>query len=173
MLKRSTRKRIPQAPHPFLTGIAAGLIAGAAAGQSERFLDRFVSREQKKRDRKVREASAHQMAGPHFARKLYGRKLDEKEKKQARAAFGVAYGVCWGLIYTGLSQEISRISRWAGLPFAIPFFFACDGTMAPLLGVSPDLTQIPWQPSAKEMGNHIVWTAAAEMVHRGASRLGR
>lgn len=157
--------------HPLLVGIAAGLLAGAASGRADRFMDRFVSRKQKRRDKRVREASAHQMAGPYFGSKILGRRLNAKEKKVATAAFGVLYGVGWGLLHSGLRKKFPQLSRYAGLPFAIPFFFACDGVLAPKLGVSPGLDRIPWQPSAKEAGNHIAWTAAAELVHRVAARV--
>jgi len=162
--------KIPQAQHHLLTGAIAGLIAGAATGQSDKILDRFVSKEQKKRDRRVREASAHEMAGPYFARKISGKKISPEGKKRARAIFNIAYGVGWGLIYAGLRKKYPQIARWGGLPFAVPFFFACDGLLAPLFGVSPNLRRIPWQPSAKEMGNHITWTSTAEMVHRAVAR---
>jgi putative membrane protein len=156
--------------HPLLVAAAAGLIAGAVTGKTDKFLDRFVSPKQKKRDRRVREASAHEMAGPHFASKILGRKLSEREKKRARLVFSVVYGVGWGLIHSTLRKRFPKLCRWSGLPFAVPFFFACDGMVAPLLKISPNLRRIPWQPSAKEMGNHIAWTAAAEFIHRLAAR---
>ncbi len=167
---KSASQKVPQPPYLLLTGVAAGLIAGAVAGRTDQFLDRFVSKKQKKRDQKVRETSAHQMAGPYFARKISGRKLSKKDKQRATMAFNVFYGVMWGLIYAGVRKKAPFLARWGGIPFGIPFFFACDGLMAPLLGVSPTLRRIPWQPSAKEMGNHLAWTATAEMVHRGAAR---
>jgi putative membrane protein len=58
-----------------------------------------------------------------------------------------------------------------GLPFAVPFFFGCDGAMAPLMGVSPGIQKIPWQLNAKELGNHVAWTLAAEAVHRLVPRI--
>lgn len=158
------------ARHPALTGIAAGLFAGAVAAASDTLLDRLVSRKQKRRDRRVREAPAHQMAGPYFASKVLRRRLESEEKSRARGIFGILYGVGWGLIHGGLRRRFPALARWGGLPFAIPFFFACDGVIAPTLGVSPGLQRIPWQPSAKEMGNHIAWTAAAELVHRVAEK---
>ena len=156
--------------HPVLVGVAAGLIAGAVTGGTDKLLDRFVSPKQKKRDRRVREASAHEMAGPYFAAKILHRRLSEREKKQARLAFSVVYGLGWGLIHSGLRRKFPKLTSLAGLPFAVPFFFACDGFIAPLLKVSPNLNRIPWQPSAKELGNHIAWTAAAELIHRLAAR---
>jgi len=168
------RKRVTvtllESRHPLLVGVAAGLIAGVVAGRTDSFFDRFVSERQKKRDRRVREASAHQMAGPYFAGKLLGKRLTAQEKKRARLAFSVAYGLGWGLIHGSLRKKFPALRRWGGLPFAIPFFFACDGVIAPGLGISPNLRRIPWQPSVKEMGNHIAWTATAELIHRVAAR---
>ncbi|HBG06943.1 MAG: DUF1440 domain-containing protein [Geobacteraceae bacterium GWC2_58_44] len=159
-----------QTRHPIVVSLAAGLIAGAVSGKTDKFFDRFVSEKQKRRDRRIREASAHEMAGPYIASKLLGKRLSPRQKKRARLVFSVAYGLGWGLIHSSLRKKFPTLSRWAGLPFAVPFFFACDGFVAPLLGVSPNLRRIPWQPSVKEMGNHIAWTAAAEMIHRMAAR---
>ena len=156
--------------HPLLVGVAAGLIAGAVTGGTDKILDRLVSAKQKKRDRRVREGSAHEMAGPYFAAKILHRRLTQREKKRARLAFSVVYGLGWGLIHSSLRKKFPRLGSMAGLPFAVPFFFACDGFIAPLLKISPNLRRIPWQPSAKEMGNHIAWTAAAEFIHRLAAR---
>ena len=165
--------KIPQAPHLLWTGIAAGLIAGVVAGQSEKILNNFVSRQQKRQDHRVRQGSAHEVAGPYFARKITGKKLNSKEEKRAKTVFNLAYGIGWGLIYAGLRKKYPVVARLGGLPFAIPFFFACDGTLAPLMGVSPGLRRIPWQPNAKEMGNHIAWTAAAELVHRAVAKVAK
>lgn len=169
-MSNTVKVEILQNRHPVLIGMLAGVLAVAASGGSDKLLDRFVSKKQKRRDRWVREASAHELAGPYFASKLLGHRLTKDGKKRARAAFSVLYGIGWGLIHSGLRRKYPKLCRWGGLPFAVPFFFACDGMIAPMLGINPTLRRIPWQPSAKEMGNHIVWTAAAEFVHRLAAR---
>ncbi|HJV65014.1 MAG TPA: DUF1440 domain-containing protein [Geomonas sp.] len=161
---------ILESRHPLLIGMAAGLLAVAVTAGSDSLLDRLVSKRQKRRDRRVREAPAHQVAGPYFAEKLLGKRLSKPGKKRARATFNVIYGLGWGIIHSGLRRKFPRLCRLAGLPFAVPFFFACDGLIAPALGVSPGLRRIPWQPNAKEMANHIAWTAAAEFIHRLAAR---
>jgi len=169
MFGTKTVERV-QSRHPILVGLAAGLIAGAVSGRTDKLFDRFVSPKQKRRDRRVREASAHEMAGPYLASKIMGKKLSRQQRKRARLVFSVAYGLGWGMLHSSLRNRFPKLTRWAGLPFAVPFFFACDGLIAPMLGVSPNLRRIPWQPSVKEMGNHIAWTAAAEMIHRLAAR---
>ncbi|MBJ6725005.1 DUF1440 domain-containing protein [Geomesophilobacter sediminis] len=157
--------------HPLLLGMAAGLFAGAVSGLSDRLLDRMVSREQKARDRLVRRAPAHQLAGPYFARKITGRQLlSKRQRKAARLAFSVVYGIGWGMIYGVLRRKVPVISRLAGLRFGLPFFLACDGTIAPLLKLSPGLRRIPWQMNAKELGNHMAWSTAAELVHRAVGK---
>ncbi|MBT1071267.1 DUF1440 domain-containing protein [Pelotalea chapellei] len=155
----------------LLTAAVAGLVATVFTGLTDRLLDRCVSKEQKKRDHRVRKGTAHEIAGPYFAEKIMGRKLGECGRKRAKATFSVTYSIGWGMIYAMLRKKYPQLSRAAGLPFAIPFFFACDGLMAPLLGISPNLKKVPWQPSVKEMANHIAWTATAEMVHRAAAKL--
>ena len=154
----------------LLAAAATGLVATAVTGVADRLLDRLVSKEQKRRDRMVREGTAHEVAGPYFAERMSGRELGEKGKKRAKAAFGLTYSLVWGTVYTLLRRKYPAVGKFAGFPFAIPFFFACDGLLAPLLKVSPSLTKVPWQPTAKEAVNHIAWTAAAEMVQRAAAR---
>lgn len=155
----------------LVTAVAAGLVATALTGVADRLLDRLISEKQKKRDRRVRKGTAHEVAGPYIAEKITGRKLDEKGKKRARAAFSIAYSLVWGTVYATLRRKYPKVSQLGGLSFAIPFFFACDGLLAPLLGISPSLKKVPWQPNAKEMTNHIAWTAAAEMVHRALAKI--
>jgi hypothetical protein len=169
MLQTSARNHSRPLPR-MLTSAAAGLLAGGVAGQTSRLLNRFISPGQKKRDRQVRQGTAHELAGPFFARKLAGRELTEQEKERGRMVFSIAYGILWGLIYASARKKIPRLTRMGGIPFGVPFFIACDGAIAPLLGLSPPLRKIPWQPSARELGNHIAWTAAAELVHRLVER---
>lgn len=164
------RKTLTRRQKTFLAAAAAGLLATAVAGVADRLLDRLVSEEQKRRDRTIRKGTAHEMAGPYFAEKFTGRELGETGRKRARTGFSIAYSLVWGAIYASLRRRYPRLSRYAGVTFAIPFFFACDGLLAPLLGISPNLKKVPWQPSAKEMANHVAWTAAAEMVHRAVGR---
>jgi len=161
-------KNTKSLPRTLLKGAAAGLLAGAVVGQVDKLTDHLVSDEQKRREKQVREDSAHKSAGPHFARKILGHEISQKEERRARAAFGVTYGLMWGLIYAGLRERFPTVRRFMGLPFALPFFFGCDGGLAPLLGVSPGIQKIPWQLNAKEMGNHITWTITAETLHRFA-----
>jgi putative membrane protein len=154
----------------LLTGAAAGLLAGFVVGKVDRLADRLVSEQQKRLEKQVREDSAHKMAGPYFARKILGHELSPKAKRMSRAAFGVTYGLMWGLIYAGLREKFPNVRKYMGLPFAVPFFFGCDGVIAPLLGVSPGIRKIPWQINTKEMVNHIAWTMTAETVYRFLSR---
>ena len=154
----------------FLAAAATGLIATAVTGVADRLLDRLVSKEQKRRDRMVRKGTAHEMAGPLFAERITKHELSEKGKKRARMGFSLTYSLVWGTVYTLLRRRYPTIGKFGGFPFAVPFFVACDGVLAPLLKVNPRLTKVPWQPTAKEAANHLAWTAAAEMVQRAAAR---
>ncbi len=149
--------------------ISAGLLAAAATAAVDRVLDPLVSDDQRCREKRVRDASPHRVAGPRAAEALTGRRLDDRGARAARLGFTVTYGVAWGLVYAAVRRRFPAMARFAGLPFAVPFFLACDGAIAPALGLSPTPVGIPWQLNAKELANHVAWTAAAEGVHRFAS----
>jgi uncharacterized membrane protein YagU involved in acid resistance len=164
--------KVPTSPaRKIVTAVAAGLVAGAVAGIVDRIGKRLIGPEAKRREKEVREGSAHESAGPYFAGKLLGRELTERGKRRARFAFGVAYGTMWGIVYAGLRDRYSVVPRYLGLPFAIPHFLGCDGGLAPALGVSPGIQRLPWQVNAKELANHLAWTLGAEAVHRLAARI--
>ncbi|MDA8163751.1 MAG: DUF1440 domain-containing protein [Desulfobacteraceae bacterium] len=158
--------------HNLLVGMAAGLAASLATGMTDRLLGNLVSEEQERRDRTVREGTAHEVAGPRFGEMITGHRLDAWGKRRAKGIFTIAYGIGWGLVYAGVRRRFPRLSRQAALPFGVLFFAACDGLLAPLLRMSPPLFRIPWQPNAKELANHLAWSATAEMVHRTAARHG-
>jgi hypothetical protein len=173
--RRPSRSLVPASPRSarsreLLVGVAGGLAAGLVTAAVDRLLDPLVSAEQKRRERRVRRGSPHAVAGPRAARKLLGRRPSAGEERLASAAFTGLYGVVWGLVYTLVRRRLPRAARLVGLPFAVPFFLACDGGIAPLLGLTPGLRRVPWQLSAKELLNHVAWTATAEAAHRLARR---
>jgi uncharacterized membrane protein YagU involved in acid resistance len=175
----SSSRRAPRRTHPptlasspsreLLVGIAGGLAASLVTGAVDRLIDPLVSAEQKRRERRVRGGSAHEVAGPRAARKLLGRRPSRREARIASAVFTGLYSVVWGAVYALVRRKVPRAARLAGLPFAVPFFLACDGGIAPLLGLTPGLPRVPWQLSVKELLNHVAWTATAEAAHRLAS----
>jgi putative membrane protein len=159
-------------PRALLCGVAAGIVGNAAVAIVDRTLDPLISPAQRRRERRVRAAPPHRIAGPVAVEKVTGRRLDATGRRHARLGFTLAYGIAWGLAYAALRRRLPQTARFAGLPFGIPFFVACDGLIAPLLGLTPPPGRLPWQVNAKELANHVAWTAAAELVHRGVARVG-
>jgi hypothetical protein len=157
--------------HDLVTGVTAGLMANVVVGPLDKAMRKLVSDEQKRRERVVREGSPHEVAGAKIGERIAGRKLSGTEARNAQIAFTLAYGMVFGAVYAIVRRRMPRAGTMLGLPFGIPFFFACDGFLAPLFRMSPGLQKIPWQFNAKEMANHVIWTATAELVHRGAERV--
>lgn len=154
-------------------GMGAGLLGSLVVGPVNAFLSRFVSEEQGRREMAVRDGSPHDVAANKIAKRLGGEQPSDRAKRLGRVAFGTAYGLGWGIIYAMVRRAAPPASRFAGLPFGVSFFLLCDGALAPLFRMSPPLRRIPWQPNAKEMLNHVAWTAAAELTHRAADQVQR
>jgi rhodanese-related sulfurtransferase len=155
----------------LVTGMAAGLVGNVAVSLVDAVLTRLVSEEHKRRERRVREGSPHEVGGKRIGEKLAGRTLSATEKREAQIAFTVAYGVLFGALHALTRRRAPRATSLMGLAYGAGFFLACDGLLAPLFRMTPGLRQIPWQFNAKELTNHIAWTAAAELAHRFAERL--
>lgn len=155
----------------LLIGMGAGLVGMLAVAPVNSLLSRFVSEQQSRRERAVREASPHDLAARKIAERFGGDDPSEQTKQLSRAGFGIAYGLAWGVIYAMLRRSAPPVSRFGGLPFGAAFFVLCDGVLAPLFRMSPPVNRLPWQPNAKEMLNHVAWTAAAEFAHRVADRV--
>jgi hypothetical protein len=147
-------------------GALSGVAATAVTGGVDRLLDRFVRPRDRLRERLIRRASPHELAGPRVGRFLKGRRLSRREARIAGLLFSVAYGMGWGALYAALRRRYPLAGRWLGLPFAFPFFTLCDGAIAPLLKLTPTPEKLPARINAKEIGNHVAWAAAAELAHR-------
>lgn len=152
------------------TGLAAGLVAMAAAAGMDKLLAPLVSDEQKRRERAVREGSPHKVGGAKIGERVSGKHFSAGERRKAQMAFTVGYGLLWGAIYAVVRRRLPLATSLYGAPFAVAFFLACDGALAPLFRLSPGLRRIPWQFNAKELANHAAWTATAEAVHRIVER---
>jgi hypothetical protein len=155
----------------ILIGMGAGLLGSLVVGPVNSFLSRLISEEQARREMAVREGSPHDVAAIKIAKKLGGEEPSERAKHLSRVAFAAAYGLGWGVIYALVRRAAPPATRFAGLPFGTAFFLLCDGALAPLFRMSPPLRRIPWQPNAKEMLNHVAWTAAAELTHHAVDQM--
>lgn len=150
----------------LLIGAGAGIVATAVTGGVDRFLSGYVSTTQRLRERRVRRRSAHAEAAWRVGQSIGGRWPSRRARRTGSILFGTGYGALWGVIYAAVRRQAPVVSSGAGVPFAVPFFLACDGLIAPLAGLTPGLRRLPWQVNAKELANHVAWTATAELTHR-------
>ena len=139
-----------------LTGLGAGLVAQLAVSQVDRVLRSRISSRQKLREKLVREGSPHEVASARYG-----------------LAFTLGYGLLWGAIYALARRRMPQAGALLGAPFGVGFFLACDGVLAPLFRMGPGLRKVPAPFNAKELANHVAWTATAEAVHRGLERMPR
>ncbi|HYC01573.1 MAG TPA: rhodanese-like domain-containing protein [Candidatus Limnocylindrales bacterium] len=152
----------------LLVGIAAGMVASAVVAPVDRALEQYLGPQQSARVRRTRRNSAHRIAGPRLARAMSGGRSASGREQLARLGFMAVYAAGWGLLYSTARRRRPELARAMGLPFAGLFYALCDGVLAPALKLSPPPHRLPWQRNLEELGNHVLWTASAEMVHRAA-----
>jgi putative membrane protein len=151
----------------MLARAASGVAGSVATAVSNRILEGAIPAEEKRREKTIREGSGHEVMANRLGRALGG---TPAAKALAGVLFATAFGAGWGLIYGAVRRRIPFVGRYGGWAFGVPFFLVCDGAIAPLLGLSPSIPRVPWRFNAKELANHLVWTAATELATRAAAR---
>jgi putative membrane protein len=158
-------------PRALLAGVGIGLAATLASGIANAGLSLLVGDEPRRRERRVRRGSPHEVGGALVYERLRGRAPAPAAWLGATLAFSAVYSTMWGTIYTLLRRVVPSVGAGAALPLsAAAFFVACDGGIAPSLRLTPGLRALPWQVNAKELANHMVWNATAEALHRADAR---
>ncbi|HYC53640.1 MAG TPA: DUF1440 domain-containing protein [Candidatus Binatia bacterium] len=148
----------------LVVGIGAGLLASAVVGPVDRAFERYVGPKERMREGWRRSRTPHWIIGSHIGDGIGGR----RSQQLARLGFAAIYAAGWGLMYATARRKAPGVSQLAGLPFAGAMYALLDGVIAPALELAPPPTRLPWQRNVEEMGNHLLWTATAEMVHRAA-----
>jgi hypothetical protein len=148
----------------LLAGAAGGIAGTLMSGVVDNVLGKAIGRKTVAKGPR----SGHSVAADAFAKRVFGE--DERARKLGHLAFGALFGAGWGLVHGALRRKVPVFGRIAGVPFAVPFYLACDGGIAPLAKLAPPITKIPWSLNAKEIADHVAWATTSELMQRAARR---
>lgn len=155
----------------LLAGIGAGFVATVASGVANAGLSLLVGTEAKHREHRVRRGSPHEVGGTLIAERILKHRPSLAGRLAATLAFNAMYMTVLGVAYTVMRRVAPGTARTSALPLTgAAYFVACDGGVAPALGLTPGPQELPWQYNVKELVNHVVWNATAEALHRADER---
>jgi putative membrane protein len=98
--------------------------------------------------------------------KVFGRELQESEKKPAGAAVHYAFGTATGGLYGALAEVTPQVTTGAGIPFGAAFWLLADEISVPLLGLSKGPGEYPVSTHVYALASHLVYGVTAEMSRR-------
>lgn len=150
------------------TDIALGAVAGAAATWLMDFTTTALYEAEPKaiqdQENKARgDKTAYEIAAERGAR-LFDKKLDEDQRKQAGTAIHWATGIAAGAAYGALRHALPAMKIGSGLAFGTAFWLAVDEGANTLLGLTPSPSKFPWQTHARGFAGHTVLGTAVESV---------
>lgn len=97
---------------------------------------------------------------------VFGRELQESEKKPAGAAVHYAFGTLTGGLYGALAELSPQVTNAAGLPFGAAFWLVADEITVPLLGLSKGPAAYPVSTHAYALASHLVYGVTTEVSRR-------
>src|SRR5215203_6196668 len=74
---------------------------------------------------------------------VFGRELQENEKKPAGTVIHYAFGTATGGLYGALAEVAPQVTTGAGIPFGAAFWLIADEVTVPLMGLSKGPTEYP------------------------------
>ena len=101
-----------------------------------------------------------------ISRNVFGRELQESEKKPAGAAVHYAFGTATGGLYGALAEVTPQVTTGAGIPFGAAFWLIADEVSVPLLGFSKGPSEYPVSTHVYALASHLVYGVTAEMSRR-------
>ena len=101
-----------------------------------------------------------------ISRNVFGRELQESEKKSAGAAVHYAFGTVTGGLYGAMAEVTPQVTAGAGIPFGAVFWVVADEVTVPALGLAKGPTAYPVSTHVYALASHLVYGLTAELSRR-------
>ena len=142
-----------------LAGLVSGLIGAGAMSLAHKALAEKTPPAEAGDDATVKTADA-------ILRAMVGQSLPENKKSLAGTLVHYAFGGVMGAIYGGLAEIVPRAVDGFGLPFGAAVWLGAHVITVPALGLAEPPARQPLSREAPELGLHLLYGAATELVRR-------
>jgi uncharacterized membrane protein YagU involved in acid resistance len=159
----------------LLKDLAYGAIGGGVGtvvmGQVTSFMYRFESAEKKRREELARPEEPPQAMVRRLAEDVLHVNLSDEKKKKLGEAMHWAYGMAWGALYGALHDRAPALSKAAGLPFGLGFWFVGDEVVTTAFKLTGPPRAFPIDAHLRGLVGHLAYTAAADGTYRALRRV--
>lgn len=149
-----------------LADVARGALAGAAAtwvmGQVTSYLYERENEQARQMEDDARGGKTAYGVAAEKAAGALGRELSKDERKQLGSAIHWALGAGAGAVYGAARGRFPGADAAGGLLFGLAFWLVIDEGANVALGLTPGLTEFPWQAHARGLAGHLVFGVATE-----------
>ncbi len=168
--------------NPVAKGALAGLIGGLAGSWVMNHFMSGVALIATKRDRSdpqrnkqliaAAKSRYQEMADPTgevseaVARRVFGRRLSEREKAISGPVVHYLFGSLMGAAYGAVAMRVPQIATGEGVPFGLGLWAAGDEFAVPALGLARKPSEVPLQAHAAMFASHIVYGFVLESVRK-------
>ncbi|ECG8632198.1 DUF1440 domain-containing protein [Salmonella enterica subsp. salamae] len=79
-------------------------------------------------------------------------------------AIHITFSIVAAIFYCVIAEVFPRVAMWKGLIFGILFAVICHGVVLPVLGLSPNITQLPVDEIVSEIVGTCLWIFTIELL---------
>lgn len=104
-------------------------------------------------------------------RRLFDRRLNEREKCKGAVIVHYAVGATTGAGYAILAKRFHQVRKFSGVMFGVAVWLLADELLMPATGSTRKLRDYSWLAQANALGEHIIYATTADALLRLASQL--
>lgn len=76
----------------------------------------------------------------------------------------VGFSVVFGILYCVLVEYFPRVKMWQGTVFGFVVYILAHVVVMPLMGLTPPLSELPFDEHVSELFGHVFWMWVMELV---------
>ncbi len=154
-------------------GALAGALASKVMGRVTTYMYEHQDEKATEREESVRGGKASFEVAAEKAARLFGRELDEDQRKRLGGVMSWALAIGAGTVYGIVRRRLPASKRGMGLLFGTAFFLLVDEGMNTLFRFTPPPRAFPWQAHARGLLGHLTYGLAAELQLRATDAAAR
>ena len=152
-------------------GAIGGIVGTVVMGQVTSFMYRFESAETKRREELARPEEPPEAMVRRLVEDVLHVNLSDEKKKKLGEAMHWGYGMAWGALYGAIHDRVPVLSKAAGLPFGVGFWFIGDEVMTAAFKLTGPPQAFPIDAHVRGFVGHLAYTAAADRTYRALRRV--